>query len=67
MLVSDSGQVTIKKVPSTPSDYGEAIVQGVKALLDDVGIPPRVIEQVTHGTTIASNAILEGMARGPRS
>ncbi len=60
VLVSDTGQVTIRKVPSTPRDYGEAIIQGVKALLDDIGIPPSVIEQVTHGTTIASNAILEG-------
>jgi N-methylhydantoinase A len=60
VLISDSGQVTIRKVPSTPRDYGQAIVHGIKALLDDIGIPPQFIDQVTHGTTIASNAILEG-------
>src|SRR3990172_5193998 len=46
VLMNEAGEVTIKKVLSTPEDYSEGILEG------------RDIEVVIHGTTIATNAIL---------
>ena len=60
------GRITTRKVASTPHDYGEGIVAGLRELLgeDGVGGGPAVSE-VLHGTTIGSNTVLEG--RGART
>lgn len=47
-----SGQVTVTKVPSTPADPAEAIRQ---LLVDRRG----AAEGVVHGTTVATNVVLE--------
>jgi N-methylhydantoinase A len=46
-------------VSTTPSDFSVGIVGGIRDLLQALGISPASIEFVNHGTTIASNAILE--------
>ena len=46
------------KVPSTPADPGDAALAAVQRLADD-GIEPGSIAQVAHGTTVATNAVLE--------
>ncbi len=53
------------KLPSTPGDYSLAIAEGVGRLLQDIAMPPNAVETVIHGTTVATNAILEG--RGART
>src|SRR5580658_3758521 len=55
------GRITTRKVASTPHDYGEGIVAGLRELLgaDRPGGDARVSE-VLHGTTIGSNTVLEG-------
>jgi N-methylhydantoinase A len=57
VLVESNGTVTTRKVLSTPHDFGEAIVDGVRDLLGQREVR---IREVVHGTTICSNAILEG-------
>ena len=52
-LVADDGTVT--KVPSTPGDPGEAVRAGLAELLGE-GVVPAVL---AHGTTVATNALLE--------
>ncbi len=52
-LVADDGTVT--KVPSTPHDPGEAVRSGLTELLGR-GVVPEVL---AHGTTVATNALLE--------
>ena len=47
------------KLPSTPDDYARAVVEGICAAMDQVGAPPSAIEEVLHGCTVATNAILE--------
>jgi N-methylhydantoinase A len=57
VLVGSNGTVLTHKVLSTPDDFGEAIVTGVRDLLNQRDVR---IGAVVHGTTICSNAILEG-------
>ena len=52
-------QVFVRKVLSTTDDYSRAIVEGFMGLLRDGGISPHSVGGIAHGTTIATNAILE--------
>jgi N-methylhydantoinase A len=65
VALSGDGQVRRMKLPSTPDDYSRAIRQGLGDLMAGEGIPPASVESVVHGTTVATNAILEG--RGART
>ena len=47
------------KVPSTPADPGDAAIAAVERLAEDEGIAPDSIAQLAHGTTVATNAVLE--------
>ncbi|MBI2358851.1 MAG: hydantoinase/oxoprolinase family protein [Deltaproteobacteria bacterium] len=58
VLMNEAGEVTIKKVLSTPEDYSEGILDGMRSSLEEKGVEGRDIEAVIHGTTIATNAIL---------
>jgi N-methylhydantoinase A len=57
VAVSADGVVTTRKVASTPHDYGEGIIEGIRALLAD---RPGVVSDVLHATTVGSNTVLEG-------
>ena len=58
-LTSPDGSSVTMKLPSTPDDYGRAIVEGTLRLCRERGIGPAQLSQVLHGCTIATNAILE--------
>ena len=58
VLMGDRGELTIKKVLSTPPDYSEAILNTLGSLMKDNGLGGHEIEAVIHGTTVATNAIL---------
>jgi N-methylhydantoinase A len=47
------------KVPTTPNDPSEGIIDGIKGIIRKHGIDPNKIDYLGHGTTIATNAILE--------
>ena len=59
VLVDDQGRVTIDKVLSTPSDLSEAFAFLADVLAERIGIDPSAYEEVMHGSTIATNALLE--------
>jgi N-methylhydantoinase A len=59
VLLGDDGARYTKKVSSTVDDYARAIVDGLALLLAEVGAAPGAIGELLHGTTVASNAILE--------
>ena len=65
VLVSPEGEAVTRKVLSTTANYAEAILHGVDDLLGIAGITPREITDLIHGTTVATNAILE--RRGART
>lgn len=56
----DSGQFWRHKTPSTPHDSSEGILTGVEAVTEQAGVDPAAIEFFLHGTTVATNAVLEG-------
>ncbi len=60
VFLSPDGTVSTHKTLSTPSDYSQAIRDGVHALLQHAGFAAGDISEVLHGTTVATNAILEG-------
>lgn len=55
-----SGAFWRHKTPSTPHDSSEGILNGVRAICEKGGITPSDIEIFLHGTTVATNAVLEG-------
>ena len=55
-----SGRLWRAKTPSTPSDPSEAFLTGVMLALADADAKPGSIGRVLHGTTVATNLILEG-------
>src|SRR3954452_7372164 len=54
-----SGSVNVHKVPSTPAEPERAMVGGIDELCAAAGIGTRDITGVFHGTTVATNAVLE--------
>ncbi len=54
-----TGAVTIAKVASTPDDPSRAILQGVENLLAQ-DVAPDDVAFFCHGTTVGTNALLEG-------
>jgi N-methylhydantoinase A len=59
VLLGEGGERYTKKVPSTVDDYARAITDGLAALLAETGAEASGIIELLHGTTVASNAILE--------
>ena len=55
-----TGQSHKTKVPSTPDDPSRAVVNGTKDICEIADISPDQIEYFLHGTTVATNAVLEG-------
>jgi N-methylhydantoinase A/oxoprolinase/acetone carboxylase beta subunit len=53
------GRLTLAKVPSTPKDLLEGIAAATRAVLAAARSKPGDVERFIHGTTIATNAILE--------
>lgn len=49
----------ILKVPSTPDDPSRAVLDGLHQLLDLAAAAPEQIRRFVHGTTVATNAVLE--------
>jgi N-methylhydantoinase A len=60
-----AGRFRIRKVPSTPDDPSRAVADGLAALLADLDLPPSSVGVVLHGTTVATNALLQ--RRGART
>ncbi|PZN92511.1 MAG: 5-oxoprolinase [Alphaproteobacteria bacterium] len=61
LLVIDeaTGRTFRDKVPSTPHDPSEAVIAGARQLCDRAGIAPGELALFLHGTTVATNAVLE--------
>src|SRR6202166_1187355 len=58
-LNEDTGAVSVGKIPSTPDDSSRAILQGIEALIGQ-GVPAADVGYFCHGTTVGTNALLEG-------
>ena len=58
VCVRDGRPPIVFKVPSTPANPGEAALAAVERLAAE-GIEPGSLGQLAHGTTVATNAVLE--------
>ncbi|WP_295639071.1 hydantoinase/oxoprolinase family protein [Novosphingobium sp.] len=56
----ETGAFWRHKTPSTPHDSSEGILTGVTAICAAAAIEPSAIDYFLHGTTVATNAVLEG-------
>ncbi|MFZ5608277.1 MAG: hydantoinase/oxoprolinase family protein [Pseudomonadota bacterium] len=61
ILIEDATAKSFRaKVPSSPHDPSEAVLAGARALCAEAGVDPQAIASFLHGTTVATNAVLEG-------
>ena len=59
----DSGELVTTKTPSTPSNPADGFMAGIDKVLGLLGLPEGhgdAISAVSHGTTVATNQLLEG-------
>ena len=59
VVVDRGGARTITKVPTTPSAPETGVMRGIVAALGRAGIEPAEVGLVIHGTTLATNALIE--------
>jgi N-methylhydantoinase A len=59
VLLDADGRIHTKKVSSSVDDYARAIVDSLREVFEETGLGGREVVEVLHGTTVASNAILE--------
>ncbi len=59
LLFTEGGSVVPRKVLSTPSGYERGVVDAVSALLADSELDGDRVLEVSHGTTVATNAVLQ--------
>jgi N-methylhydantoinase A len=60
VLLGQDGTIHTKKISSSTNDYAAAIVNGLAEVFAETGLTGADIDEIRHGTTVASNAILEG-------
>ena len=60
IIMDEDGNMKTHKVPSSPPDYEQAVLKGISKLLKS---KPKIagdrVKEVTHGTTVATNTVLE--------
>ena len=60
LVDSESGEVWSAKVPTTPKDPTQGALNGLRAILSRSNSAPEAIDFIGHGTTIATNLVIEG-------
>ena len=59
VFLDSGGRVLTRKVSSSVEDYAQAIASGLAQVFDETSLAGADVAEVRHGTTVASNAILE--------
>ena len=65
VLTDGASRIWTHKLPSTPPDFEQAALAGIRRTLSLAGVAAGAVGLVSHGTTVATNAVLEG--RGART
>ncbi len=60
LISEETGETFTAKVPSTPEDSSIGVLNGVARICEESGVDPSKIQRVMHGTTVATNAVLQG-------
>ena len=56
----NTGELMVYKLPSSLHDQSVAVVEGVKVIAEEHNFEGEDVSRFMHGTTVATNAILEG-------
>jgi len=59
ILINSEGQIFYTKTPSTPQNQSKGVLDGIKKVIEFNKVRPDEIDQIVHGTTVATNALLE--------
>jgi N-methylhydantoinase A len=59
VALDGAGRLVLAKVPSTPKDLLQGIAEAVRKILVLTGAEPQSVARFIHGTTVATNAVLE--------
>jgi N-methylhydantoinase A len=59
MLNTETGEQHIHKVSSTPQHQEQAVLRGFNEILERHRVDPQQVSSVVHGTTVATNAMLQ--------
>jgi N-methylhydantoinase A len=61
VLVSEyTGEIHIAKVPTTPDDPSIGFLSAVNKILEKTSVGPDAVGHLVHGTTVATNSLIEG-------
>jgi N-methylhydantoinase A len=59
MVEEQSGRIGIAKVLTTPRDFGQGVINGIRQALDRYGVAAADVAVLSHATTVVTNALLE--------
>ena len=59
LIDNSTGEVSVAKLLNRHDDRAETVVEGIERLLDRAGVPAEKLGWISHGTTIATNAVIE--------
>jgi N-methylhydantoinase A len=59
-LDEDTGELVSTKTPSTPANPADGFMTGVERILGQLGATGEAVTAISHGTTVATNQLLEG-------
>ena len=59
MVDTDTGRIAVAKVPTTPRDFGQGVIDGIGQGLRGNAIDPSTVSLLSHATTVVTNALLE--------
>jgi N-methylhydantoinase A len=59
LVEEGTGHIAIVKLPTTPHDFGQAVIDGIRQALDANRIDPADVSLLSHATTVVTNALLE--------
>jgi len=60
-VLVDGGRLITAKAPTTPDDQSRGVLDAVRAALETAGRAPGDVAAFSHGMTVATNALLEGV------
>jgi N-methylhydantoinase A/oxoprolinase/acetone carboxylase beta subunit len=55
----EAGLIRVHKLPTTPGDPSQGTVRGIEEITSQAGESPSALDSVFHGTTIATNIVIE--------
>ena len=58
-MITQTGDLVTRKVPSTPENYADAVTQGIEDMFRSLNSNKDELLEVLHGCTVATNTILE--------